>query len=240
MIGPLVSAGASIVGGLFNRQASKDAAHAQRVAADRQIQMQKDFAQQGIRWRVDDAKAAGIHPLYALGAQTPSYTPTTQTFAADNSFGNAMASAGQDIGRAINSTRTAPERADAYTKAVQSLTLQNAGLDTEIKRAQLASILAKQRDNATPPSPGVPFEHLEDKPEKTQPLMWMGHRVATPRDTSPAKAVEDNLGDDIFSPGFLWNLPAYIRENVKDLTFGQIIKAIDKHTAIPWPPTGRR
>lgn len=34
--------------------------------------MQYDFAQNGISWKVQDAKRSGIHPLYALGASTQS------------------------------------------------------------------------------------------------------------------------------------------------------------------------
>lgn len=34
--------------------------------------LQREFAQQGIQWKVQDAKHAGIHPLAALGAVTPS------------------------------------------------------------------------------------------------------------------------------------------------------------------------
>lgn len=33
---------------------------------------QREFAQNGIQWKVEDAKKAGIHPLYALGASTAS------------------------------------------------------------------------------------------------------------------------------------------------------------------------
>ncbi|AXH77176.1 MAG: DNA pilot protein [Microviridae sp.] len=43
--------------------------------ARKQIEYQKEYAQNGIQWRVADAKKAGIHPLYALGANTPTYTP---------------------------------------------------------------------------------------------------------------------------------------------------------------------
>lgn len=43
--------------------------------ARRQIDYQYDFAKNGIGWRVADAKKNGIHPLYALGANTPTYTP---------------------------------------------------------------------------------------------------------------------------------------------------------------------
>lgn len=41
-----------------------------------QLAYQKEFAQHGLRWRVEDAKAAGLHPLSALGAQgLPAYSP---------------------------------------------------------------------------------------------------------------------------------------------------------------------
>lgn len=37
--------------------------------------LQREFAQMGIQWKVADAKAAGIHPLYALGASTNAGIP---------------------------------------------------------------------------------------------------------------------------------------------------------------------
>ena len=54
----------SVVSGLFGKS-----------EADKNIKYQKQFAQHGIRWKVEDAKAAGLHPLYALGANTHSFTP---------------------------------------------------------------------------------------------------------------------------------------------------------------------
>lgn len=46
-----------------------DAGDQQRLA----YWQQKQFAKKGIRWKVADARAAGIHPLYALNA--PTLTP---------------------------------------------------------------------------------------------------------------------------------------------------------------------
>lgn len=37
--------------------------------------LQREFAQHGIQWKVADAQAAGVHPLYALGGGTPSFSP---------------------------------------------------------------------------------------------------------------------------------------------------------------------
>ncbi len=53
----------------------------------------------GIQWRVEDAKKAGLHPLYALGANTASYTPVSQDSSA---MGNAVADAGAYLGKAVS------------------------------------------------------------------------------------------------------------------------------------------
>lgn len=129
MLPALISAGANIVGGFLGKQSAEK-------NAERNIKLQKDFAQQGIRWKVADAKAAGIHPLAALGAQTTSFSPIS----VGNPLGEGLASAGQDISRAVNATRTAPERADAYTKTVQDLNVRRMGLENELLASQIAKI----------------------------------------------------------------------------------------------------
>lgn len=102
----LIGAGASLAGGaisgLFGRSNSK-----------REYERQKEFAQNGIRWRVADAKAAGIHPLYAIGSNTPTYSPQA---AVGTDFG--VSQAGQNIARAIEAKQTREERANA--QAIQN------------------------------------------------------------------------------------------------------------------------
>lgn len=95
----LIGGGASLLGGLLGRESS-------RSSANRNIDLQREFAQQGIRWRVEDAKAAGIHPLYALGASPASFSPISVS----DPLGPAIASAGQDVSRAYEATRTRSER----------------------------------------------------------------------------------------------------------------------------------
>ena len=46
-------------------------------SAKKDREMQYDAAQNSISWRVQDARNAGIHPLFALGAPTQNMTPTT-------------------------------------------------------------------------------------------------------------------------------------------------------------------
>lgn len=232
MIGPIISAGANLIGGLIgsSNTAKANAAAAQQAELNRQMQM--DFAQRGIRWKVRDAQAAGIHPLYALGANTSTYSPVSLGVTADTSLPNAMANMGQDLSRAINATRTAPERVEAH--AVTKLQLEGMALDNDIKRATYASAIQRLNQASNPPIPAVgPFAVPEaKKAEERQPLMMDGNRVATSPGTSPGKAWEDQLGDDIFSPGFLPNLIGMLKENTKGMSFLDILRAIDRKTAI--------
>lgn len=80
-----------------------------RKTAHEQMDAQREFAQHGIRWKVEDAKAAGLHPLAAMGASGASFSPVM----VGDTYGPAMAQAGQDISRAVEATRTQPERDEA-------------------------------------------------------------------------------------------------------------------------------
>ncbi|AZL83001.1 DNA pilot protein [Apis mellifera associated microvirus 42] len=135
MLGALISAGSSILGGILGNKAAKS-------AATQQAKLQKQFAQNGIQWKVEDAKKAGVHPLYALGANTIAYSPQS----VGDSLGPAIASAGQDIGRAIDSGRTTGERLTARLGALQ---IQRA----ELENAKLASEIRLMQQPGTAPAP---------------------------------------------------------------------------------------
>lgn len=76
--GPVGSAIGGIAGGLFDgKELKEDQVGFANSQFDKNYAMQKEFAQHGIRWRVNDAKAAGLHPLYAIGANPAQATPIT-------------------------------------------------------------------------------------------------------------------------------------------------------------------
>jgi hypothetical protein len=143
MLGLPPSVGASLGSQILGGFASQDAADAQAAQYDQNIAMQKEFAQQGIRWKVEDAKAAGIHPLYALGANTVGFSPV----ATGDSYSPArgMAEMGQDVSRAIQATRTNSERTQV---AADALRLQNMDLQNQLLQAQIA----KLNQPGTPPA----------------------------------------------------------------------------------------
>lgn len=153
MLGELISAGTKILGGFLGQNEAEKAREAQSQHIAQQMALQKEFAKSGIRWRVEDAKRAGIHPIYALGSSGASYTPVSANFAADTSVPSAMAAAGQDLGRAINATRSGTERVDAFTKAAQALTLEKGSLENEVLRLELASKTARLRQQTNPAMP---------------------------------------------------------------------------------------
>lgn len=101
-LGNIVSAVGSIAGGLIG------ANNAQSVAG-MNYEAQKEFAQNGIRWRVEDAKRAGIHPLYALGASTQGYSPSGG-YTGDYGISDAAAHFGQGFERAQQAKMTKEER----------------------------------------------------------------------------------------------------------------------------------
>lgn len=106
------TAGAAIGKGIDEGIANRSSESAGNKNAD----LQREFAQNGIRWKVADAKAAGIHPVYALGAQGYSASPS---YVGGYQAGSDSYLDGQDISRAVHATRTPEERADVLGDFIQ-------------------------------------------------------------------------------------------------------------------------
>lgn len=101
-LGSVVSAVGSIAGGILGANSAQN-------VASMNYEAQKEFAQNGIRWKVEDAKRAGIHPLYALGASTQGYSPTAG-YTGDFGISDAAAQLGQGYERAQQAKMTKEER----------------------------------------------------------------------------------------------------------------------------------
>lgn len=237
MLGNIISAGANLLGGLFGQ-------NKQEKMAKQNIQLQKDFAQQGIRWKVEDAKAAGIHPLYALGANTTSFSPVS----IGNDLSTGIANAGQDLSRAIDATRTHGERSAAVTKTMQDLSLQRMGLENELLSAQIAKTRQAGQPPARPdpstnpyliPGQGQAVPTVEDQAlKRVAPNAAAPHAepgavaetgyLRTPSGLAPVYSndAKERLEDDAIG-AFVWNL----RNRIAPL-FG-----VNQHPpAVPPPP----
>lgn len=190
MIGDLINAGANLISGVFNRNAQSDYNDQQAAQAAQNRDLQIKFAQEGIRWKVQDAEAAGIHPLYALGANTVSYSPVALGGTPETGLASGLAASSQDISRAIHSTRTGSERATAFTKTAQDFQLTKMGLENELLAAQIA----KLRGPAVgPPMPDlVPAaKKYEDAPKQIQ----FGYPIPHYPGASNAEDAEKRYGD---------------------------------------------
>lgn len=191
MWGNLIAAGSSLLGGLISSNTAQN-------NADKNTALQREFAQNGIRWKVEDAKKAGIHPLYALGANTHSFAPVS----VGGGMGPALASMGQDVGRAINATQTAPERMSAYSEAAQKLQLDNMSLQNQLLASRVATL---NQAGGNPPLPNadatdfvgpMPAIPEEEKDKKRPRLRIGGENWNTDSGTSNAEEFETRYGDE--------------------------------------------
>lgn len=107
-----IGAGGNIIGG---QQAAKSA----REQWDANARLQYDFAQNSIRWRVEDALRSGVHPLFALSANTPTYTPSSYV----DPMGQAIANAGQDLSQIPLAQEKAALMELQYERELQAKTL---------------------------------------------------------------------------------------------------------------------
>jgi len=131
VMGELVAAAASIGGGAISNQYNRSMA---TEAAD----LQRQFAQNAIQWRVEDAKKAGIHPLYALGANTVSYQPTV--------IGDALGEGVRQAGQHISQTFERPTSDLEKQKHQMDMAMAAASLgESDARRQYYLSMAAKER-----------------------------------------------------------------------------------------------
>lgn len=218
MLEALLSAGTKLLGGFLGKSSQDEANQIAQQNAERNIALQREFAQNAIQWKTADAKAAGIHPLYALGASTTSFSPVSVGVSGANPLASALGDMGQDIGRAAGAYRS--DKAGAISGIAARQQVMSNELDLDNKR--LNNLLLKQKlAAATAPGtpPGVPFVVPEkNKPEERPPLMIGGNRWDTSSGTSPMKAWEDQYGDD--GPAS-WVLPWIIAAEDFKQNYGQ-------------------
>lgn len=97
------------------------------------IKMQKEFAQNGIQWKVQDAEKAGIHPAIALGANT--YQATPSSVAPD--VGSGVSGAFKHFGSAIDSF--VEDKEEERNLQLENMKLQNEKEKLEIEKMRNAN-----------------------------------------------------------------------------------------------------
>lgn len=141
------------------------AASQQRANRENRL-MQERFASEGIRMRVADAKAAGLHPLFALGANTATYSPSAQPIFDGASLGQNIARAASQFSSEERATRL------AQLEAIKASTARDYA-----QAAAFASEAARARQEQVASNP-VATSHAVDLPELKNPrLDWSGQAV---------------------------------------------------------------
>lgn len=144
----LVTMGPGLYASYMDRKQQREIANAnnqqQLAMAERNEALQREFAQNGIRWRVQDARMAGINPLAALGASGSSFSPVQVGYdpGPSGSFGSdlarGMSTMGQDLTRALQSTQTEQQRElTALQLASAKLDVEGKTIDNQMRLTQL-------------------------------------------------------------------------------------------------------
>lgn len=141
MLGPLIAAGSSIIGGLLGQSSAEK-------NAKRQEALQREFAQNSIQWKAADAEKAGISKVFAMGAPTTSYAPVS---VGASPLGSSVADAGQHIGRAMEAQAGPAARVAGVAAEIQQAQLDGLKIDNDIKRADLLSKMATRNQPGQPP-----------------------------------------------------------------------------------------
>lgn len=212
-----IAAASSLFGGFISRDANQDQMEANRA-------FQREAAQNSISWKVADARRAGIHPLAALGS--PTYSPAVSVMS--DPVGPAIASAGQDVSRAMVAGMSQTER-DGTNAIAQNMLMERGQLQNELLRAQISRLRSAQVGPGAPNpaedpwKAGVPLNDANDAsrvtndPVKINPgaAMEPGSGPGAHSDVdwvrtrgggltaAPSKAMKDRVEDMGFEP-HLW------------------------------------
>lgn len=180
----IAAAGGAIAGGLISRDANKD-------IANEANQLQIYAMQHGISDRVADAKRAGLHPLYALGAPPMNMNP----IAIQDTLGPAMVQAGQSIGSSLSRMSSTAER----EKEQLELAALRANINESDARRQLLiseAAFKAQAGMISAPAPPLGI-HQEGKGPISNPAVSSGQAPNVPAgfyEVKPAPVTSPKVG----------------------------------------------
>lgn len=201
----------AILGGIGSIASSLIGKSSAEKSADKNIKLQKEFAQKGIQWKAADSLAAGVHPLFGLGAQTMSFSPVSVgSSGPDLSF---LGDMGQEIDRSRMATSTRGARAPI--QQMERITLERGELENELLRSQI------RRSNS--PYVGPAFPALQPE-EVVLPQRTGGFNIGVGLKSAPAfsdaQTYEDRYGELGGSAIGLGNIPADVLYNLYNYVTG--------------------
>lgn len=184
----------SAIGGLIGQGMASGSNIDARRYEDVQNQIALDMARHGIKYRVEDAISAGVHPLFALGAQTPTYSPSVS--AGDSAPGRIVAETARNVGEAL--TR---RDANALQVAAQEIANRNAAAGQAKDYAQASyydAMAAKVRQDSM--GIAAPAGAVEDT-GVVQTFRVQPQEVIQGRDLGGSMYLSDAAGRNVGLPG---------------------------------------
>lgn len=133
-------------------QANQD----QLSLSSQNLQFQKELAKNGVRWRVEDAVAAGLHPLVGAGINPASASPVTYmpgSVDQRRDIGEGISRMGQGIARSQLAKATEDERLLNHAQ------IEKLKADADMSRAAAAESLARIKNMGLPPPTPVPDKY---------------------------------------------------------------------------------
>lgn len=164
MMGPIlgaagIGAASALGGGLLSSSSNKKAAR-------RAERFNREVLQNAVQWRVADAKRAGVHPLFALGAQVGTSGGNPQFIG--EPLGPAIAEAGQDISNALVRQQTGNQRLkDQMDLALAGAQLRETDARTGYIQAQQRAL--EQANQQSPAGMGLQSEKLAVEGQAVNP-----------------------------------------------------------------------
>lgn len=174
--GSLLSLGGDLLGGHLNRKE-------QRSQQDQNEALQREFAQMGTRWRVADAQAAGVHPLFALGGGGASFTPSPSSANYD------------EVGRIGQHARQASMDASARELQAKQLEVLSSEVGKNEAQADLFRSEAarnRQSNESSAPFPEMHTDQVEYKKAFDDPK-----QVFNPLSRAIVRKVSPEFADDV-------------------------------------------
>lgn len=144
-LGPLLGFAGSLIG-----------AGAQKDANRSNYEAQKEFAQNGLQWKAADAKAAGLHPMAALGAGGAGFSPSFQVGNSPD-FGSLGEAADEFLRDGQNTIRAQRAGQTEHQRELEALALRRGQLENQLLEGQITQLWAGIMGQPEAPArPGAP------------------------------------------------------------------------------------
>lgn len=207
MLGSLISAGASLLGGLMGSN-----------SAQKQMQQQMYLAKNSMQIKAADAEKAGISKLYAVGAPSISYAPVNT----GGPLAAGIADAGSKLGTAIDGQggagSTTGGKISGITQMMAAEQLRGLKLDNDSKQTELSSKLAI----ATQPGAGHMLDNeMRHGPEGIKPKKDLSIGSGDPNRPHAEYGVQPEVSLYRTKDGYAPQIPKDLQEAFESDTLGR-------------------